>query len=51
MPKQNSKTNPRLVVYVTIPQLKAAREKAAAAGLKNANQWAGTVLRKELATN
>lgn len=46
--KEFSKTKPRLVVYVSAEEMKAAKTLATSSGLKSANRWAGATIRKAL---
>lgn len=44
-----SEAKPRLVVYLSGAELKAAKSKARTDGLRTPHQWLGVLLRRELA--
>ena len=48
MAKSNIAKNPRLVIYLTKPEMRAAKAAAISEGHKNPHRWAATILRKNL---
>lgn len=50
MADPNSIKNPRLVVYLTKPEMRLAKLAATSEGHKNPHRWAATLIRKTLAT-
>lgn len=48
--KEFSKTKPRFVVYCTPSEIKSAKSRATAMGLKTGNQWVAALVRQALQT-